>query len=453
MPKTTTGAHPPEKLISYVKAYFRDEGCRIRQRSAFCKGHRDEWILICCVVEAFPNQAPKPCTRSARRYENTVFFEHWLNVEGCQALIRNIQNGGVTIEDIAVQRSAAPFWQTQTVPLKNMFMSHSGWIVLCPFDQRSIQWPHEPLVSAIEPYFPDAAEATRDWLGLARYNGQSDSRNGAIIFLLPEDRAFFTSAASNNGSLMLHIGGSEADANGRSLLVKGAFWEDGTINHFEAPVINRVATLSVPDDVIRLEYVLLDTDGELFDFQQESWGTHTGLIRERGIKGLDQSSVRRIREVCGIGENQSIEFKPFVDPNESIGSKNNRSKFGEVVKTVVSFANTRGGGIYIGISDACAVIGITTELKAWGKQEFSQALADRYRGTLINKIRGAIVGEVAMMITVVSLDDTMVAIIDVSEAPSKPVVLQDDNHFYVRAGANNRRLPPNLWKTAIGEAS
>jgi hypothetical protein len=360
MPQTTTGGHPPEKLISYIKAHFREEGFRIRQRSAFCKTHGNEWILVCCVVEAFPNQAPTPCTRSARRYENTVFFEHWLNAEDCQALIRNIQNGGVTIEDIAIKRSAAPFWQTQTVPLKNMFMSRSGWIVSCPFDQRPIQWPQEPLVSAIEPYFPDATEATRDWLGLTLYNGQSDSRNGAIIFLLPEARAFFTSAESNNGSLTLRIGGSEADS--RSLLVKGAFWEDGAINHFEAPAIDRVATVSVPDDVGRLEYILLDTDGELFDFQQENWGTHTGLIRERDAKGGDQGLVSRIREACDAGENQSIEFKPFVDPNESIGSKNNRTKFGEVVKTVVSFANTQGGRIYIGISDACAVAGIRTEL-------------------------------------------------------------------------------------------
>jgi predicted HTH transcriptional regulator len=63
------------------------------------------------------------------------------------------------------------------------------------------------------------------------------------------------------------------------------------------------------------------------------------------------------------------------------------------------------------------------------------------------------VGEVAMMITIVPVDDTMVAIIDVSEAPSKPVVLYDDNHFYVRAGANNRQLPPNQWKAAIRGAS
>jgi len=103
--------------------------------------------------------------------------------------------------------------------------------------------------------------------GAAEYHGFSDARNGEVAFLLPEARAFFTDASAKSGTLKLTLAGS--DIGHRELRVKGAYWIGGCIRHFETKVRGHVVELEVPDYVDRLEYLLLDSEDQIFDFQRQ----------------------------------------------------------------------------------------------------------------------------------------------------------------------------------------
>ena len=200
----------------------------------------------------------------------------------------------------------------------------------------------------------------------------------------------------------------------------------------------------MPDYPDRLEYVLLDEGGTLYDFQQEHSGKHTGIIREH-ISSVDMTLASAIRDATFQGEGQNIEFKPFVDPHDQLGPVHNRTKLGQIIQSIVAFSNSAGGRIFIGVDDSCGLNGIEPLLRAWGKEAASDALYERYRGALTNKIRGAISGDVTIVVNFTMIDEHLIAVIHVQEAHFKPVEIVGDSYYYVRAGASNRKLSPKEW--------
>lgn len=387
---------PPPQLHRYFDENFTRSDFHVRRRSALVKSPPYGEVVALCVVQAFSGAMVPERVPSPRRYEDAVFYEDWLSATECRSFIEGVQNGDIKLGDLPVIRGGQGRWTDQAVPLSNMFMPAPGFVVVCQVEVRAVQYSQGPLVSISEPYFPSIAEAIREWTGLTVYNGQSDSRNGSVIFLLPEQRAFLKRAVSNNGQLSFEIDGRDANAVG--FTIKGAYNVDGALHHFECAVHDRRGTASVPDFLDRLEYVLLDVTGQIYHFQQEHGGRHTGIARER-ITSVDATLAGLVEEARRHGEGQFVEFKPFVDPSEQLGPIQNRSKLGQIVQSVVAFSNAQGGRIFIGIDDSCVVADIDTPMRAWGRAPASEDLLDRYRGALVNKIRGAIAGDISITLS------------------------------------------------------
>lgn len=75
-------------------------------------------------------------------------------------------------------------------------------------------------------------------------------------------------------------------------------------------------------------------------------------------RGSTRTLADQVREACESGEGLHVEFKPFVAPEQKLGSSSEKTKLREVVTTVVAFANTEGGHIYLGVEDDCTMSGI-----------------------------------------------------------------------------------------------
>jgi predicted HTH transcriptional regulator len=133
-----------------------------------------------------------------------------------------------------------------------------------------------------------------------------------------------------------------------------------------------------------------------------------------------------------------------------MGTRNQKTKLRELVTTVVSFANTQGGHIYLGIDDECGLPGINQELQKWSKQDLSEESVNRYCGALTNCIRGKVIGDVYIFVSHASIDGVVIVVVNVSQSPAKPATVMGDNLFYVRAGANNKQLPPDQWESVLG---
>ena len=243
-----------------------------------------------------------------------------------------------------------------------------------------------------------------------------------------------------------------SDVGRASLIVKGAYWQESKIRHFGQVVEGDHVEFLVPNEVDRLEYVLIGANGEMYDLQRERWGSPSGITRLRTGRE-DNALVRQIRAALDIGEGEEIEFKPFIDPAQPLGPIREKSKFREILRTIAAFANTNGGCIFLGTSDDCSVGGIQMGLAKWQDAEVSDDIRNRYKGALTNKIRGELLGDCRFWMAFAEVDGATVAIISVSRFESAPVGLRDEGLCYVRRGASNRFLSPHEWHTIFGQSA
>jgi hypothetical protein len=411
---------PPDRLTEYFQASLDPSLRQLRRRAVLTRTDDGQWSLVCCAVQAFPN---------------------------CRKFLKDVQGGRVEFDDIHLERKGNPSWYIEHLPLKNHCMPCAGVIAGTRFEEKSLGIAQGPLLAPREPYYPDLTEATRDWLAFTVYHRDTDPRNQEIIFLLPELRAYFTNAESRKGMLELTVEGTET--NRLTLVVKGAYWQDQALHHFEGEVRAGKANVSVPDHLARLEYVLMDRSGVVYDFQREDRFNHSGLGRKR----LDHTAldfVQRVKTACAEGEGVQIEFKPFIDCNRKIGPKSEKTKLRELVTTVAAFANNQGGSIYIGINDECALSDIGPELRRWAEAQISEESANRYCGAVTRTIRDHLDGDVSLRVSHAFIENALVVIVDVGQSAAKPVAVRDDNILYVRAGASNKQVPPGQWESILG---
>jgi hypothetical protein len=440
---------PPAALAEYLES-LEEETRRLRRRAVLTRPGGDSWTLLCCTVEGHPDTSESNEATASHRYADAILFEDWLTADDCRRFLDEIQTGAVMFDDVRISRHGSPTWQMEQLPLKNDSMTRAGQRVTTSFQERTAGVAQGPLLAAGEPYYPDLHEAARHWLPFPVYHGHSDGRNQEIIFLLPEARAFFADAKFRDGVLEVSISGTRAART--ALMVKGAYWSNGGMHHFEEAAQDGTARIPVPTGAYRLEYVLIDAEGTVYDFQQENRFSESGLGMHRP-DNTAQDLVRQVLTARLNGEGMHNEFKRFVKHAEPIGSKDRKTKFRELVTTVVAFANTQGGCIYIGIDDECGLEGISDALQESVKKEVSEDVIDHYCRALTARLRDHLIGDVPMLVSHVTVNGVLIVVVQVPQSPTKPAMVKDDNILYVRAGSNNRQLPPDQWQSVLGSES
>ncbi|CAJ0784731.1 AlbA family DNA-binding domain-containing protein [Ralstonia chuxiongensis] len=435
---------PPGKLINQLLA--NRDGRRFRRRAVLTKGD-GQWELVCCTVEQLLFDEKAAEVEGSKYYRQAVLYEDFLTEVDCLNFVEALQAGRAQFGNIELQRRHNPQWSTEQLPVNNDYMARAGHAVCLRFPRQRTGASEGSLLAADQPYYPDVESAARDWLPLRVYHGSGDARNDQIIFLLPEARAFIAEAAfAEEGQLKVIVAGTGVGT--LSLAIKGAYWEEKAIRHIDGVVSGTTVVLAVPADADRLEYYLIDREGTVYDFHREE--RFSRLARDGSVLGVTRRALGdQVREACQHGEGLQVEFKPFVPPEQPLGSVSKRTKLREVVTTVVAFANTAGGHIYLGVDDDCTVVGIDQDLQIWAKNLVDVEIVDRYLGALKNRIKEAVHGEVTLHLECRVVNDARVVVIEVAPASIKPVSLQQDQYFYVRTGASNRKLPPDQWKGVL----
>lgn len=428
---------PAAEVLTYLRA--NQSGCQTLRRRAVIYKYNYEWVLQACVVEGISKNRNEVYKESSRLYSNAVLFEDWLSLEDIQKFIEEISFGAFSLGEYLLQsKPNSPLWAKERKPLSNDYMPYAGYVWTARFHDN-VNGLHEELLAPQQPYYPDLHEAVKDWLPFPIYHASSDSRKGEVILLLPETRAYLEDAIPHGDSIDLRIAGAEAD--NLSLEVKGAWWNEEGIHHFSESVSGGRALLNVPENAKRLDYVLVDVDGAVYDYQQEDGYRHAGLGRKRRTD-KDRTLANIVREACLNGEGPKIEFKPFIDLENG--------KLFEIIKTVVAFANAQGGRIFLGINDGCELDGIDEQLKKWAQAEAGEAACIRYLGEIRGRIRDELRSDVQMDFNQVAVDGHWIAVIEVSEAEEKPVTTRrEEKHLYIRRGSSNTKASPEEWKAII----
>ena len=95
--------------------------------------------------------------------------------------------------------------------------------------------------------------------------------------------------------------------------------------------------VAVHDEVRRLDYVLIDSDGVVYDRQREDRFVDDGLGRRRLRRKTDEL-VGDIHKASFTGEGQRIEFKAFVDPDQRLVENCQETKLHELICTIAALA-------------------------------------------------------------------------------------------------------------------
>lgn len=434
----------PDKLMERLQA---SSGVRQFRRRAVLANGNSQWELVCCTVEGFLPGESIPEPLPPRKYRQAILYEDYLTSEECLRFATELQEGHARFGEIDLQRGPTSQWTTELVPVVNNYMTRAGSVFSLRFGQSGARPSVRTLLAPDQPYYPDIEDAARDWLPFPMYHGYSDARNDQILFLLPETRAFIASAAfSEKGTLDITVAGTEIES--LSLMIKGAYWEEKSIHHADALVNNSKTELSVPADADRLEYYLIDAAGTVYDFHRED--RFSRLSAGANTLGSIQRTLEdQVREALNDGEGLHVEFKPFVEPEQKLNSGGQKTKLREIVTTVVAFANTDGGHIYLGIDDDCSATGIDQKLCEWASAPVDASIISRYLGELKSKLKDLVHGEVTLRLSHAQIDGVLVVILEVPPAGIKPVAIQQDNYLYTRTGASNRKVPPDQWRNVL----
>ena len=425
--------NPSDVLMDFVHSN-ESEYQMFRRRAVIGKRDGKTSILI-CVVEAIPVWEGGVSPESSKEYTQIILFEDQMNVTELSSFIGEVSQGFLKLGQYTFEATDNSGWERKLLPLKNNCMNRAGQIYTKSFE-RNCFGITGALIAPKQPYYPDSSEAMRHWLPFTEYDNNTDSRNGKVLILLPETRAYFSDVLPDEDGITAVVKG--AFVGKKSLIVKGAWWEGQNINHFSIDVQNGCAKWNLPREVSRLEYILIDDQGNLYDFQLEGSYGHTGLGGRLLKNSKGDAAV--VRQTLRSGEGVSIEFKPFIDPKNK--------KMSEIFRTVTAFANSSGGCIYLGIDDDCTISGIDEDLSKWSKSSVDGEVCNRYLGELRSRIRDEVVGDFDMNVKQVSVDKRLVAIVDVKQAKTKPIYIRQEKVLYVRRGASNTKASPEEW-TAI----
>lgn len=434
----------PGKLAKYLEV--RDNQRLFRRRAVLILIN-SKWELMCCVVEEFLSGSASDARTSSKQYPQAILYEDLLTGTECSKFAEELQEGKCRLGDVHLERIQPVQWQTQQLAVDNTYMRNAGCVVSMRFSQSGARASPRTLLAPDQPYYPDIEEAARDWLPLNVYHGYSDARNEEILFLLPETRGYITGGKFLDNELLgISVEGTEIAT--QRFLIKGAYWQEKKIHHFDVPVVGETVWVPVPSTADRLEYYLIDSEGAVFDFHKEN--RFSGRSATGNVLGSVQGELHeQVRKAVSDGEGLKVEFKPFVEPEQKLTSNNQRTKLHEIVVTVAAFSNTAGGHLYLGITDDCELVGIDQKIAEWIKGPVDDAAIKRYLGALKSRIKDAVHGDIALRLDHVRIDSVLIVVIEVGSAVNKPITVKNDHYLYARTGASSRKVPPEQWKDVL----
>lgn len=144
------------------------------------------------------------------------------------------------------------------------------------------------------------------------------------------------------------------------------------------------------------------------------------------------SVTARAERDLANGEGARVEFKPYL-----LGKDD---KEAEVLASVVAFANTDGGRVYLGVRND----GVPEGAAALGRAIKGEGLEaeGKYRKQIEGLVRERLKPVPRFAVEFIQVHDARVLVITIDEGDDKPYCTKDGNHVFIRKGASNMRPDP-----------
>ena len=302
------------------------------------------------------------------------------------------------------------FQQLQQFPSKNrMGYLYSPWpryYVEYSLTERNVRVPRGPLAKPGLLLYPSSDKAITDFLDLRIINLPS-----GILIQIPEFKLRIENLiiAGNTVRLTItcktdaspFIGKFYADKEMHSVYTTERLY---SMHSPELRFVDNQVEFTFENDFEFISGVVMDNEtGEMIDHREYSFsfGPQEGVT-------LDFQELE-IQEIIRRGENLQVELKQNLDNPD------------RVLKTVVAFANTRGGRIFMGVSDDTRIIGFDQDKNS----------------QIENYITGNLDPLPSFELSNVLVNKIPITIIEVPEGDNKPYSHRELG-FFVRSGGSNR---------------
>jgi hypothetical protein len=372
-------------------------------------------------------------------YGSILFVEEWAHDqwEAHARLSRLISGqekiGGRDIKDVFPQSTASrdfyfgiggsPTWRITSHVVRD-----SQWKDYYP--------PQIPLLGyGLKPYLTPA-HAINHWVfGIdhSTQPGASLQNQWSLVTSLPDLRAKVISAEWLPGTLRLQL-----DIRVPVDQIQLQIIHSGSVKEHQFLEVNaEEQQIEIPDDAQKVSIFVVDQGGDCVS------QVHLASLYEcYGTAKSTAQGIQQLKADLAGGETDTVEFKPFMEAKS-------KKEF-EFIKTVVAFANTYGGRIYVGADDDGTLQGEAEARKVFrgSIQEALVAQMSRLKDLVRENVKPVPLVDVRQM--TLGADPILVAEV---QRGNNPPYATHQNQIYVRKGATSRTADPSELRSLISDIS
>ncbi len=254
------------------------------------------------------------------------------------------------------------------------------------------------------PMFPTGIDAAEWWLGIS--NLATTDLIGKIVVALPNFRVRIRDVEIGSRILSFSVERARETEVVARLYIKDH--RTGERSAQDLDVKSDKGRFEVGPEWTQLKLLIADKDtGETLDYRNvyASW---TDL--PKGVRR--QAASEDLLEIIRRGEREEVEFKQSLTNSD------------DIVKTIVAFANTLGGILFLGVADDCQILGLTEDLNSAEQK-------------IRNWVRYWCEQPVTIDIRREKVLEHEILAVFVKQSPARPCWVRGKGPF-VRYGSNNR---------------
>ncbi len=358
-------------------------------------------------------------------YQDAVLATIPVKLHDLQGLIDELESGQIVVGSLKDIKAKGGFENDiHVVPSRTRYAGfYEEWPSRClrySLDQKvALNNVASHLVRLGQPSYPSLLEACRVFFG-HEYN-PAQYGPVCINFMIPDFRARIKTLEIGGRQISVIAERREQPMEGLRVKIysaggAGRFHHSEDLN-LDSSGCAKIHLAFVPDQVYAW---LIDLKGNVLDWKEfgHPYTKNDGVIVRTTVESLES--------MIAAGEGQNVEFKRDLD-----------GKTDEFLESVVSFANTDGGIILLGIDDRGRTVGHFEDIE---KTE--------------RKIRGLVSGrcepDINISMEEVGMENSQVVIVRIGEGKNKPYLLNGKS-AYKRVGERDLAFKRLDFDTAYNE--
>ncbi len=409
----------------------REVGALFSVAYALPSGEEPYFLTGRCVFEQ--DRAPP----RRHEYPELLLDEWWAGTEEAVASLVEVMKGNGKFNGIGMPGFYVPSAQRELGERPSV-TGWPEWILRATTNRgaRTHGPPSDPVVHPGYRPYSSGVQAIIDWVWRAPTKNESHQpHDNTLVIAVPDYRSRIKSAEWRSRTVTFEVESSECDVELQSLVLAGGTHRP--LSPASDPAKGSPAALEVPEGTERVELFLVRSTGDLADHVT----LHSSGEEFEAAAGEPTPEERALTELRN-GEGHEVEFKPFIPPKEP--------KEEEIVRTVVAFANTQGGRLYIGVRDEGVPEGESALCRASHADAATglKLLADRVQTLVREKVKPV----PDVIVHQVRVFGEPIIVVAVPASPAGPFSTHD-NDVFIRKGATNRKPDPRTELPHIGSGA